>query len=183
MLFLTPNRKMLVGKFVNCDRVLALLDSILLPMSSELRLIKWGRFFERNCIVKWVNFFASFCWLRDFLLENEKIKKKRKLWIKYKKVVCPKLNRYFLKKGFQIWDFKSIIFWSRFRFLGFRGILYPHFSSSVKKNSYRLIYEYPKRSKRRNQNISSNSRRWNKKVLHLLYCIYLPSIIEMLLHC
>ena len=31
---------------------------------------KWVRFFERNCIVKWVTFFASFCWLWDFLQEN-----------------------------------------------------------------------------------------------------------------
>ena len=32
-------------------------------------------FFERNCIVKLVNFFASFCWLWDFLLENLKLKR------------------------------------------------------------------------------------------------------------
>ena len=44
-------------------------------MSSELRFVKWVRFFERNCIVKWVIFFASFCWLWDFLLENLKLKK------------------------------------------------------------------------------------------------------------
>ena len=36
---------------------------ILLSMSSELRFVKWVRFFEWNCIVKWVNFFASFCGL------------------------------------------------------------------------------------------------------------------------
>ena len=43
-------------------------------MSSELRFVKWVRFFERNCIVKWVIFFASFCWLWDFLLENLKLR-------------------------------------------------------------------------------------------------------------
>ena len=48
---------------------------MLFSMSNELRLVKWMRFFERNCIVKWVIFFASFCWLWDFLLENLKIKK------------------------------------------------------------------------------------------------------------
>ena len=36
---------------------------------------EWG-FFERNCIVKWGVFFARFCWLWDFLLENLEIKKK-----------------------------------------------------------------------------------------------------------
>ena len=45
-------------------------------MSSELRFLKWVRFFERNCIVKWVIFFANFCSLCNFLLENLKIKKK-----------------------------------------------------------------------------------------------------------
>ena len=44
-------------------------------MSSELRFVKWARFFERSCILKWVTFFASFCWLWDFLLENQKIRK------------------------------------------------------------------------------------------------------------
>ena len=33
------------------------------------------RFFERSYIVKWVIFFASFCWLWDFLLENQKLTK------------------------------------------------------------------------------------------------------------
>ena len=47
--FLTPNQNMFAEKFVK---------------SSELR------------FVKWVIFFASFCWLWNFLLENLKIKKK-----------------------------------------------------------------------------------------------------------
>ena len=42
--------------------------------------------FERNCIVKWVIFFASFCWLWDFLLENLKLKKKEKRVGEYKNV-------------------------------------------------------------------------------------------------
>ena len=32
--------------------------------------VKWVRLFEWNCIVKWVIFFISFCWLWDFLMEN-----------------------------------------------------------------------------------------------------------------
>ena len=50
--FLTPNRNMSAGKCVKSKRFLAVLRSILLPMSSELRFVKWVRFFERNCIVK-----------------------------------------------------------------------------------------------------------------------------------
>ena len=44
-------------------------------LSSELRFVKWVTLFERNCIVKCVIFFANFCWLWDFPLENLKIKR------------------------------------------------------------------------------------------------------------
>ena len=83
------------------------------------------RFFEQNCIVKWVIFFASFCWLWDFLLENLKLK--NKLWWyplarveKYKNFVCPK--KYFQKKNSKHEIFKSFIFWSDIRFFG--GLLW-----------------------------------------------------------
>ena len=52
-------------------------ESILFSVSSELRFLRWVRFFERNCVVKRVIFLASFCWLWGFLLENQKNKK---LW-------------------------------------------------------------------------------------------------------
>ena len=52
--------------------------SILFSVFSELRFVKWLWIFERNGIVKWVIFFASFCWFWDFLLENLKIRKQ--LW-------------------------------------------------------------------------------------------------------
>ena len=44
-------------------------------MSSELKFVKWVRFFEQNRIVKYVTLFASFCWFLDFLLENLKLRK------------------------------------------------------------------------------------------------------------
>ena len=72
--FLKPNRNVFARKFVKWERFLAVLqENILFSMSSELRFM---RSFERNCIVKWVNVFASFCWLWDFLLENLKSRKK-----------------------------------------------------------------------------------------------------------
>ena len=37
-------------------------------------------FYERNCILKWMIFFASFCWLWFFLLENLKSIDKLQLW-------------------------------------------------------------------------------------------------------
>ena len=40
---------------------------------SELRFFKRVRFSKRNCMVKWVIFFDSFCWLWDFPPENLKL--------------------------------------------------------------------------------------------------------------
>ena len=42
-------------------------EYIFFIMLSELRFVKWVRFFERNCNVKWMIFFASFCCIWDFL--------------------------------------------------------------------------------------------------------------------
>ena len=61
----------------------------------ELRFVKWVRFFERNCILKWVIFFASFCRVWDFLPESLKLTDK-----------------------LQIWGFEPFIFRSKFRFWG-----------------------------------------------------------------
>ena len=75
--------------------------------------VKWVevcKIVERNCIVKCVIFFANFCWLWDFLLENLKLRKKALVlsigtsgdvnwnvwWCqlerleKYKNALCPK---------------------------------------------------------------------------------------------
>ena len=61
--------------------------SILFSTSSELRFVKWVRFFEQNCIVKWVIFFATFWWLWDFLLENLILKKTLiSIWTNIKKL-------------------------------------------------------------------------------------------------
>ena len=65
---------------------------------SALRFVKWVRFFEQKRIVKlvkWVIFFASFCWFWDFVLENLKLKDK-----------------------IQIWGFESFIFCSKFHIFG-----------------------------------------------------------------
>ena len=77
MFFLTPNRNMFAGKFFSQKGFWLYCGSILFSMSSELRFmrVKCMRFFEQNCIVKWVIFFASFCWFCNFLLENLKFKK------------------------------------------------------------------------------------------------------------
>ena len=79
-------------------------------MSSESKFIKWVRFFERNCIVKWVIIFGSFCWLWDFLLKNLKLKKNSddvhwNVWTNIKKfyarkVLCRKDNVYELPYEF-----------------------------------------------------------------------------------
>ena len=68
---------------------------ILFLMSSELRFVKWVTLFERNCIVKCVIFFANFCWLWDFPLENLKLKKNFdevhwNVWANIKTCLCLK---------------------------------------------------------------------------------------------
>ena len=63
--------------------------------------------------------FSSFCWLRNFLLENLKLKPPgdvhRNVWTNIIKLYAQ--NNIF-KKGIQIWDFESLIFWSSFVFRG-----------------------------------------------------------------
>ena len=63
------------GKFVKSESFLALLwEHIIFNVKwIEVRKI-WGTLFERNCIAKCVIFFASFCRLWYFLLENLKLK-------------------------------------------------------------------------------------------------------------
>ena len=58
---------------------------------SELRVLKWARFFERSFTVKWMTFFASLWSFWDFLQDNLKLKGK-----------------------LQIWGFESFIFCSKF---------------------------------------------------------------------
>ena len=116
-IFLTPNRNMFAGKFVKWERFFIVFWEHIFSISSELRLIKQVSCFELNRIEKWVIFFASFCWLWDFLLENLKLRKNSDVhWNVRKKVVCPK--KIFSKKEFQIWAFESLIICFKFRFLG-----------------------------------------------------------------
>ena len=92
--------------------------SILFLMSSELRFKKWVRFTEKNCIVKWMIFFASFCWLWLYARKSEIKENPGNVTgtCEQRQSCTPKII--FLKKEFQIPDFESFIFWSKFLFLG-----------------------------------------------------------------
>ena len=70
--FLTPNRNMSAGKFAKSERLLAVLREDII---FNVKWVEVRKIVEWNCIVKCVIFFASFCWLWDFLLENLKLKK------------------------------------------------------------------------------------------------------------
>ena len=70
MFFLTPTRNIF---WLCCT-------SMFFIMLRELFFVKWVKLFERNFIVKWVIFFASFCWLWDCLPENLKIIDKLQIW-------------------------------------------------------------------------------------------------------
>ena len=93
--FLTRIINMFAGKFVEWGvRFLA--------VSWEwVKVRKMSEVFEANYVVKWVIFFARFCWLWGFLPENLK----------------------FIDKS-QIWGFESFILRSKFCFLGlFQSVL------------------------------------------------------------
>ena len=59
MVFVTPTKSMLAGKFLKVGKVFGCVTGVFI-MISELRFVKWVRFFEWNCIVKQLIFFASF---------------------------------------------------------------------------------------------------------------------------
>ena len=100
--------------------------SILFSMPSELKFIKWLRFFWEICTVKWVIFFSSFCWLLENLkLETNSYDVHWNVWTNIKKLHA---RKYIFKKEFQIWNFESSIFWSNFRFL---GTVLGRFSSNI----------------------------------------------------
>ena len=69
ILFFTPNRNMVAGKFVNEKAFWLCFGIMLFSISKELRFVKWVRFFVRNCMVKCVIFLAGFYWLWAFLLQ------------------------------------------------------------------------------------------------------------------
>ena len=68
--FQTPTRNMF----------LAVLQEYVFYNLEWVEVRKMNEAFERNCIVKWVIFFASFCWLWDFVLENPKLTDKHQIW-------------------------------------------------------------------------------------------------------
>ena len=66
MFFLTSSRNMFAGKILSQKGFWLYCRSVSFWTPSELRFVKWVRFFERNCIVKWVIFFASFVGFETF---------------------------------------------------------------------------------------------------------------------
>ena len=74
--FLTPDRNMFTGKFVKSEMFLAVLWEHIILNVKEFEFCKMR---ERNCIVKRAIFFASFCWLSDFLPGNLKLADKVKI--------------------------------------------------------------------------------------------------------
>ena len=111
IVFVTTTRNMFVGLFVKWVRFLTLLREYISFMFSELKFVKWVRFFERNGIIKWVIFFASFCYLWDFLPKNLKLIGKM-----------------------QIFGFESFIFWFKFHCF---GTVLGRFSQCNLKNFHR----------------------------------------------
>ena len=72
--FLTPNRNIFARKFVKSGRILAVLREHITFNVEWVEVRKMSEFFLSEIVVKCVIFFASFCWLWDFLIENLKLK-------------------------------------------------------------------------------------------------------------
>ena len=73
--FFDTNQKHVCGKIYKVIKVFGCVAEVsFLQWLADLRFVKWVGFFERSCIVKLVIFFASFCWLWAFLLENLKLR-------------------------------------------------------------------------------------------------------------
>ena len=102
MFFQIPNRNMFAQKFLKTERFLTVLREHIIFSVKWVEVRKMSEVFGRNCIAKGVLFFACFCWLWDFLLENLKIKKNNwwcplKRVDQYRNVAFPK--QYFQKKN------------------------------------------------------------------------------------
>ena len=65
--FSDTKQKHIWWRILKAERFFLCCGSILFSM---LRFVKCVRFSQRNCIVKWVIFFASCCWFWNFLLEK-----------------------------------------------------------------------------------------------------------------
>ena len=67
---------MFAGKFVKWERFLAVLREQYFSLSSELRFVNWVRFFDWNCIGRYVIFCASFLLILRLSPRKSEIKKK-----------------------------------------------------------------------------------------------------------
>ena len=152
MFFLTPNKNMFTGKLlVNSERFLAVLSKRIIFNVKWVEIHKMSEVFERNCIVKWKNFFGSFCWLWDFLLKNVKLKKISDdvhwtLWMNIKiqknNFKYEFLNHLYFGPNFVFWETalgrfnQRFVFFFNFSKLASHGGRHFYSASHHKKASY-----------------------------------------------
>ena len=77
---LTPTRNMYPGKFVKWVTFLVVLLEYIFYNFQSIKVLKMSEVFWAKPIVKWVIFFANFCWIWDFLLEKLKLIDKLPIW-------------------------------------------------------------------------------------------------------
>ena len=73
--FSDTRQKHVCWKSVKSERILVVMWQLIIFNDKWVEAPKTVRCFEQNCIVKCIIFFAIFCWLLDFLLENLQLKK------------------------------------------------------------------------------------------------------------
>ena len=73
MFFLTPNKNIFAGKFVKLERLMAVLQEHIIFNIKWVEVRETSEVFWVKLYCKMRDIFASFCWLRDFLVENLKL--------------------------------------------------------------------------------------------------------------
>ena len=113
--------------------------SIIFSISKELRFVNWMRFFEWNCIVKSVIFFAGFYRLWDFLLQI----------LEWKKLIMSTglVEIIFSKKSYKYQILNHLYFGPSFVFRGtalgrFSQCFFFNFLPSV-NHGFRRFYSTP----------------------------------------
>ena len=142
MFFLTPNRNMSAGKFVNWKSFLAVLWEHIIFNFQRADIRKIREVFWAKMYCKMGDLFRWFFWGLKFSAINSGIKKNLMMSTLTCGIKLYARNNIF-KKILQIWDLESFIFWSKFRFCGNALDVFLHFSSSVKHGSRHFYSTHP----------------------------------------
>ena len=131
MFFLTPNRNLFAGKFVNWESFLAVfwehfVFNFIRVEICEITVVFWAKLYcKMSDIFRWLLLALRFS------ATNSGIKNTLMMSTGTWGLKMYARNNIFKKKELQIWVFESFIFWSKFRFSEDCFRVFFNFSSSV----------------------------------------------------